>query len=77
MDRNDFLFWLNVFSALCWLVCFWWMYRISAKQNALLAKIQDQGKRIEALSKAEHDLIKEVHPQIGDIAAKVDELAEG
>ena len=26
-----------------------------------------QGKRIEALSKVEHDLIKEVHPQVGEI----------
>ena len=26
-----------------------------------------QGKRIEKLSKLEHDLIKEVHPQVGEI----------
>jgi hypothetical protein len=32
-------------------------------------------KRIEKLSQAEHDLIKEVHPQIGEIANKVDAIA--
>jgi hypothetical protein len=38
------------------------MHRSSAKQNYLLEKLGEQGKRIEKLSKIEHDLIKEVHP---------------
>jgi hypothetical protein len=75
MSRDDLLFWLNVASAACWLICFWWMHRISAKQNAVLARLQEQTARIEKLSQAEHDLIQEVHPQIGDIAHKVEELA--
>ena len=58
----------------CWVVCFWWMYRISAKQNALLEKLGEQGKRIEKLSKIEHDLIKEVHPQVNEIKEGVEEM---
>lgn len=48
------------------------MYRISAKQNILLAQLHAQGKRIEKLSKLEHDLIKEVHPQVSEIKAGMD-----
>jgi len=43
------------------------MYRISNKQNMLLDQLREQGKRIERLSKIEHDLIKEVHPQVAEI----------
>ena len=48
------------------------MYRISAKQNTLLAQLHAQGKRIEKLSKLEHDLIKEVHPQDSEIKGGID-----
>ena len=58
----------------CWAVCFWWMYRISEKQNKLLDRLTDQGKRIEKLSKIEHDLIKEVHPQVGEIKEGMEEM---
>ncbi len=43
------------------------MRRLSIKQNILLAQLREQGKRIEKLSKLEHDLIKEVHPQVNEI----------
>ena len=58
----------------CWVVCFVWMYRISSSQNHLLEKLSEQGKRIEKLSKIEHDLIKEVHPQVSDIKEGMDEM---
>jgi hypothetical protein len=58
----------------CWGVCFVWMYRISAKQNSLLERITEQGKRIERFSKIEHDLIKEVHPKVGEIKEGMDEM---
>ena len=74
MDRNAAAFWLTLAGTVCWGVCFWWMHRISAKQNYLLDKIREQGKRIEDLSKIEHDLIKEVHPQVGEIKEGVDEM---
>ena len=50
------------------------MHRISAKQSAMLDKLNAQGKRIEKLSRLEHDLIKEVHPQVGEIREGMDTM---
>jgi 4-aminobutyrate aminotransferase-like enzyme len=50
------------------------MRRLSTKQNALLDQLREQGKRIEKLSRLEHDLLKEVHPQIGDIKEGMEEM---
>ena len=50
------------------------MHRISAKQNYLLDKLREQGKRIENLSKIEHDLIKEVQPQVSEIKEGMNEI---
>jgi hypothetical protein len=74
MDNTGFAFWLTLAGTLCWVVCFWWMYRISNKQNALLDQLHAQGKRIEKLSRLEHDLIKEVHPQVGEIKEGMDAM---
>jgi hypothetical protein len=65
-------FWMTLAGMICWGFCFWWMRRISLNQNQLLARLQEQGKRIEKLSKLEHDLIKEVHPQVGEIKEGMD-----
>jgi hypothetical protein len=59
MDKNSAAFWMTLLGTACWAVCFWWMYRISEKQNHLLDRLTEQGKRIEKLSKIEHDLIKD------------------
>jgi hypothetical protein len=67
MNENSLAFWMTVVGTICWGVCFWWMHRLSSKQNTLLAQLREQGKRIEKLSKIEHDLIKEVHPQVNEI----------
>jgi len=67
MDKTDYAFWMTVAGSLCWIACFWWMHRISSKQNTLLDQLREQGKRIERFSKVEHDLIKEVHPQVAEI----------
>ena len=74
MGETDYAFWMTVAGTLCWVVCFWWMYRISNKQNALLDQLREQGKRIEKLSKIEHDLIKEVHPQVAEIKEGIDAM---
>jgi len=74
MDKTSFAFWMTLTGTLCWVVCFWWMYRISSKQNALLDQLHAQGKRIEKLSKVEHDLIKEVHPKVGEIKDGMDTM---
>ena len=46
MDKTGLAFWLTLIGTLCWLVCFWWMYRISVKQNSLLAQLHAQGNLI-------------------------------
>jgi uncharacterized protein YdeI (YjbR/CyaY-like superfamily) len=74
MDRNPIAFWMTLVGTVCWAICFWWMYRISAKQNDLLEKLGEQGKRIEKLSKIEHDLIKEVQPQVNEIKEGMQEM---
>lgn len=74
MDRGSIGFWLTLVGTVCWGVCFLWMHRISAKQNYLLEQLRQQGKRIEKLSKIEHDLIKEVHPQVSEIKEGVEEM---
>jgi len=60
----------------CWVVCFWWMHRISSRQDTLLTELHDIAKRIENVSKAEHELIQEVHPNVTDIKEKMDNVAE-
>jgi hypothetical protein len=52
------------------------MYRISARQDALLATLRKQAKRIESLSREEHDLIKEVHPEVEEIRKDVAEVKD-
>jgi Spy/CpxP family protein refolding chaperone len=65
---------MTVGGTACWGICFWWMRRLSVKQNTLLDQLREQGQRIERLSKAEHDLIKEVHPQVNEIKEGMDEM---
>ena len=60
----------------CWLVCFWWMHRISSRQDAMLKELHEMTTRIEDLSRAEHDLIRDVHPQVGEIKEKVKDVAD-
>jgi hypothetical protein len=74
MDKNSFSLWLTAVGTVCWGICFGWMYRISAKQNRVMDQLREQGKRIEKISRLEHDLIKEVHPQVGEIKDGMDEM---
>ena len=74
MDTSLIAFWLTLVGTVCWAVCFWWMHQISAKQNYLLERLGEQGRRIEKLSKLEHDLIKEVHPQVNEIKEGMQEM---
>jgi hypothetical protein len=60
----------------CWCVCFWWMHRISSRQDALLEELHEMTARVEKLSQAEHDLISEVHPQVGEIKEHVENVRE-
>ena len=60
----------------CWGVCFWWMHRLSSRQEAMLRELHDVTKRIEKLSKAEHDLIKEVQPKVQEIKESVQDVSD-
>ena len=60
----------------CWVACFWWMHRISSRQNAMLKELRDVIRRIETISKAEHDMIQEVHPKVGEIKEHVETVKE-
>lgn len=60
----------------CWAVCFWWMYRISQRQDAMLKGLHQQAQSIEELSRKEHDILKEVHPTVQKIEKGVDQVRE-
>ncbi len=60
----------------CWIVCFWWMHRISRRQDVTLAELKRVTKRIERLAKEEHELIHELHPAVGEIRDSVGGVAE-
>ena len=59
----------------CWVVCFWWMHRLSSRQETMLKELHDVTKRIEELSKAEHDMLQEVHPTVKKINESVKDVA--
>jgi len=42
----------------------------------MLKELHEMTTRIEQLSRAEHDLIREVHPQVGEIKERVENVAE-
>ena len=67
------LTWLGI---ACWCVCFWWMHRISTRQEALLKELHDVTERIEKFSKEGHELIRDVHPQVGEIKEQVETVKE-
>jgi hypothetical protein len=67
---------LGCIGTLCWIVCFWWMHRISSRQDALLEELHEMTTRIERLSQAEHDLISDVHPQVSKIKEHVENVRE-
>jgi hypothetical protein len=67
---------LGCIGTLCWIVCFWWMHRISSRQDGMLKELREMTARIEKLSQTEHDLISEVHPQVNEIKEHVQDVRE-
>ncbi len=59
----------------CWVVCFWWMHRLSTRQETMLEELHEVTKRIEKLSEAEHELISQVHPNVEEIKESVKDVA--
>jgi len=70
------IFTLTWIGMACWIVCFWWMQRISSRQDALLKELHQMTARIEQFSKVEHDLIREVHPKVNVIKEQVEDVAQ-
>ena len=52
------------------------MHRISSRQNSTLEELHQMTGRIEKLSRAEHDLITDVHPQVSEIKEKIETVRE-
>ena len=63
-------------GTICWVVCFWWMHRLSSRQEAMLQELQEVMKRIKELSEAEHDMLREVHPNVEKIKESVKDVAD-
>jgi len=60
----------------CWCVCFWWMHRISSRQEAMLKELHQMTERIEQVSKEGQELMRDVHPQVGEIKEHVETVKE-
>ena len=60
----------------CWGVCFWWMHRLSARQETMLRDLHEMTRRIERLSKTEHDLLREMHPAVEKMKGSVEDVVE-
>jgi hypothetical protein len=77
MDQATVAYWLTWVGTGAWVICFWWMRRISARQDALLMELKE-------LAKTQHDILREVHPDVGEIkehvveeqGEKINEIAE-
>jgi hypothetical protein len=67
---------LTVVGTACWGICFWWMHRLSTRQETMLQELHEMTSRIETLSEAEHDLIRQVHPVVGEIKESVQDVAD-
>ena len=70
------LFILNWIGLGCWCVCFWWMHRISSRQESMLKELHEMTERVEKFSKEGQELMRDVHPQVGEIKEHVESVKE-
>jgi hypothetical protein len=52
------------------------MHRISSRQDAMLKELHEMTQRVEQLSQAGHDLMRDVHPQVGEIKEHMETVKE-
>jgi hypothetical protein len=52
------------------------MHRISQRQDAMLQQLQEQARRIEGVSKEEHQILQELHPTVQKIEEGVDQVKQ-
>lgn len=71
-----FLDCISVADIGCWCLCFWWMHRISTRQNSVLEELRGQARRIEKISKEEHAILSELHPNVEAIQKGMDQVSE-
>jgi hypothetical protein len=77
MDHEAIAYVLTWVGTGAWVICFWWMHRISSRQDALLEELKE-------LAKVQHDILREVHPDVGEIkqhvveeqGEKIEEIAD-
>jgi DNA-binding HxlR family transcriptional regulator len=77
MDQATIVYWLTWVGIGAWVVCFWWMHRISVRQDALLTELRE-------LAQTQHDILREVYPDVGEMkeqvvteqGAKIEETAQ-
>jgi hypothetical protein len=77
MEQGTIAYWFTWVGTGAWVVCFWWMHRISSRQDALFTELRE-------LARTQHDILREVHPDVGEIkehvveeqGTKIDEIAE-
>ena len=67
---------INSVGTACWVICFWWMHRISKRQDSMLSELHEVTRRIEQVAKEEHELIREVHPGVEEIKKSVEDVAD-
>ena len=70
------VYWLAWLNTVCWGICFWWMHRISQRQDAMLKELHEQAHSIEELSREEREILKELHPTVEKIEKDVDQVKE-
>jgi len=73
---RSFYDFITLVDIVCWGICFWWMHRISSRQDATLKQLQKQARRIEDISEAEHEILSDLHPSVQKIEKGVDEVSE-
>ena len=64
MDQTTIAYGLTWVGTGAWVICFWWMHRISARQDALLTELRE-------LARTQHDILRQVHPDVGQIKAQM------
>ena len=64
MDQQTIAYGLTWVGTAAWVLCFWWMHRISTRQDALLTELRD-------LAQTQQDILREVHPDVGEMKEHV------
>lgn len=62
MDQGPIAYGFTWVGTGAWIVCFWGMHRISARQEALLTELRE-------LAQMPLDILREVHPDAGGMKA--------